>query len=268
MLAGAGLWTHATYMHYLRRAGRAIPVLFECVIGLRLENVMVDVLHTVDQGVASHIIANVLWIMAVVRAVFGSGTQKEKVQHLFRHMGKWYKRVKENTRVAGKLTVERIRTSSDWPKLKAKAAATRHLAKYALELMRTHGNGSADDLALTTVCELLVRFYEILESESQFLCASAKAELPRLGQRLAELYARLADTALRNDERLFKMVPKFHLWEHLTEQQALEYGNPRYWWTYGDEDLVGLMIEIADSCHPTTLAVSVLFKWLHVCFDF
>ena len=44
-------------------------------------------------------------------------------------------------------------------------------------------------------------------------------------------------------------------------------GNPRYWWCYGDEDLVRITIGIADSVHPNTLAVSVLSKWLWCVFD-
>ena len=42
---------------------------------------------------------------------------------------------KSMSRVQGKLTVERLRTDGGWPKLKAKAAATRHLVHFALELV-------------------------------------------------------------------------------------------------------------------------------------
>ena len=68
------------------------------------------------------------------------------------------------------------------------------------------------------------------------------------------------------EQLLFKMTPKLHLWEHLCEYQALTYGNPRYYWTYSDEDLVGNMIDIAETCHVRTMAVTVLFKWLHLYF--
>ena len=39
-------------------------------------------------------------------------------------------------------------------------------------------------------------------------------------------------------------------------------GNPRCYWTYADEDMVGHMIEVAQSCHPVTLAATAMFKWL------
>ena len=54
-------------MQYLRDEGRPQPTLLAEVTGLRLEQIMIDILHTVDQGVSAHIIGNILWIVAVVR---------------------------------------------------------------------------------------------------------------------------------------------------------------------------------------------------------
>ena len=116
---------------------------------------MIDVLHTVDQGVASHVIANVMWLFAVVRGVFGGRTQDDKVKKLMAHMNKWYSGSKPSSRLKGKLTVERIRTRGGWPKLKAKAAATRHLAGYALSLAREFGTGGVVDRQVLAICQFL-----------------------------------------------------------------------------------------------------------------
>ena len=115
-------------------------------------------------------------------------------------------------------------------------------------------------------CQLLVRFYELLNLESQFFSPVAKAELPELGQRLVGLYSWLAADAARAGHRQWKLAPKFHLFLHLCEWQAVEQGNPRYYWCYSDEDLAGLMAEVAESCHPATLPETALFKWLHISF--
>ena len=112
------------------------------------------------------------------------------------------------------------------------------------------------------VAGLLVACYDILESESQFLSAAAKHKLPRIGQKLAECYGCLARIAFDRGEKLWKLSPKLHLMEHLLEYQCIQAGNPRWYWTYADEDLVGLMIDIAEGCHANTLAYSVLFKLL------
>ena len=63
------------------------------------------------------------------------------------------------------------------------------------------------------------------------------------------------------------MTPKIHLVLHLAEWQAPVWGNPSYYWTYADEDLVGLMIEVAESVHVLTLCPTSLVKLLIVAFD-
>ena len=260
-------WSHETYLRCLRNGGFAIPALLCLAIGFRLDCVMIDVLHTVDQGVASHIIANIMWVFAVVRGVIGGANQAERVANLHNHMQKLYKTMKERTKVQGKLSVERIRTSGNWPKLKAKAAATRHLAKYALSLVQEFGGKSVEDRRMLGVCQQLVRFYAILDTESHFLSAPARIELPKVGQQLVGLYTALAADAKERGQKLWKLMPKLHLFLHLCEWQSLAHGNPRYCWTYADEDLAGMMAEVAGSCHPATLAPSGLFKWLHTAFQ-
>ena len=122
---------------------------------------MIDVLHTVDQGVASHVVANVLWLFAVQRNVFREASQDSQVKKLFVHMKAWYKRTKASSKIKGKLTVERIRTSAGWPKLKAGAATTRHLAGYTLALVQEFGDKrrSAGAGCLPTLGRLL---YDLL----------------------------------------------------------------------------------------------------------
>ena len=257
-------WSHDGYLAFLRRCGLAIPPMLVAAIGFRLECVMIDVLHTVDLGVASHVIANVMFLFAVMRSVFGGGTQEKKIEKLMAHMQSWYSSNKPSSNVKGKLTVERIRTRGGWPKLKAKAAATRHLAGYALALVQEFG--TPDDRRVLAVCQLLVKFYAFLDSESQFMGPVAKAEMPKLGRQLVGIYSSLAQDAVNARVKMWKLMPKLHLFLHLCEWQSVELGNPRYYWTYPDEDLAGLMAQVATSCHPRTMHTAALFKWLHLTF--
>ena len=55
-----------------------------------------------------------------------------------------------------------------------------------------------------------------------------------------------------------------HIVDHLGECQSAEWGNPA---CYPDEDLAGVMIEIAETAHPTTMAITALVKWLILSFD-
>ena len=258
-------WTHESYMRYLRLAGLAIPALFAVAIGFRLDCVMIDVLHTVAQGVASHIVANVLWFFAVKRKAFGAGNQESNVQKLYAHMQAWYVG-KKTSKLQGKLSVERLRTQGGWLKLKAKAAATRHLARYALALALEFGAGDKEDRHILALCQLLCQFYDLIDTESMFFGPVAKAQIPGIAQRLVGIYTALATAAKEAGEKMWKPTPKMHLFLHLCEWQATTHGNPRYWWTYSDEDLQGSMSEVAASCHPSTMATSALFKWLHIVF--
>ena len=68
------LWTHDEYVAHMRRRGLALPMFFKTmggVLGLRVQNVMVDVLHCVDMGLNSHIVGNVIWWFVVVCSCFG-----------------------------------------------------------------------------------------------------------------------------------------------------------------------------------------------------
>ena len=262
-------WSHEAYIDFLRNAGIVIPVLLLCIVGFRLECVMVDTLHTVDLGVASHAIGNTMWHFAVKLRVFGGATQEAAIAALNKHPDGWYKTSFSSSssasKIQGKVTVERIRTSKSWPKLKAKAAATRHLAKYALYLVQTFGR--PEDRAILAVCQLLVEFYQLINDEPLFMSASGKARIATVGQKFAIIYSSLSQQSLEAGERMWKLMPKLHMFVHLCEWQAGESGNPRSYWTYADEDLVGLLVEVAQSCHTRTMAPSALFKWMHVYFE-
>ena len=237
---------------------------------------MVDVLHTIDLGLSSHVVGNVIWWLAIVCSVFGGTTQAEKMALCHAHMKKWYRSTKCPHRLRGKLTVERVRTTAaQWPQLSAKAASTRCLAPYALHLMQKFGvfdgpdvyRRRHDTLALG-VCQLLVRFYHILQDEANFISEVSRAELPGLANQLMSFYSQLADMGFTGNYKLWKASPKMHLFMHLCLHQAIFNGNPRYYWTYGDEDLVGRLISIAEGLHPSTFSVSILMKWVHaVCCD-
>ena len=61
------------------------------------------------------------------------------------------------------------------------------------------------------------------------------------------------------------MTPKVHLMIRLCEWQ-LQTMNPRFW-VYSDEDLVGKMVEVAESCHASTTVAIALVKWLVAVFE-
>ena len=99
-----------------------------------------------------------------------------------------------------------------------------------------------------------------------FFTEEARVEVPSIGRKMMMLYQQLAEAASAQGKKLWKLSPKHHIFLHLCEIQCPLLGNPRFYWCYADEDLVGKMIEIAHSVHPLALAVAVLTKWLHLYF--
>ena len=127
----------------------------------------------------------------------------------------------------GKLTFDRLRVGSGYPKIKAKAAATRRMSRYGLDLARPLKDGSTHAKMRLGVCQQLVRFYELLESEAMFTSEEAKAEVIVVCSRLLTMYHALSREALAPPvQKYWKMVPKFHLFQHLCEIQFQIQGNP------------------------------------------
>ena len=266
-----------TYRAHMKGMGYALPVLLLLVIGMRLECFSIDALHAIDLGFGSHVIGNTFW-ESIRRHAWGASTLDANAERLNADMVKWSKENKVPSRIQGQLTAERIRSTSDsgYPKLKAKGAQTRHLAPYALHLARRfkrtvadgHDQTTADhDRTIVGICLYLCRMYHIFATSSQFFTDAIKAELRDIGNMLPQLYQRLYAEAARRGIKAWKMTPKLHLVQELLLFYCQVWGNPAYYWTYCDEDLVGLMVEIATSCHPRTMAATALVKWLVLCFD-
>ena len=127
--------------------------------------------------------------------------------------------------------------------------------------------GTQEDRMATGVVQLLCKFYDIMASHSQFVSAPVQLEFKEVGQRMLLLMSALHTAAVANGRRAWTFPPKCHLVDHMVTYQAPEWGNPSYFWCYADEDLVGQCIEIAQSCHSKTCAVSALIKWLILVFD-
>ena len=178
-----------------------------------------------------------------------------------------------SSRIQGQLHKERIRSTSEsgYPKLKAKGAQTRQLMPYALSLAQRYQRFdpvfATHDLLIVGVCTLLCELYTLMMSSGRFFTEAVKVKIVAIGNQMPVMYQRLYAEAFRAGIKAWKMTPKLHLVQELLLYQCLEWGNPLYYWCYGDESLVGDMIEIARSCHMSTLTVTALVKWLVLSFD-
>ena len=83
-----------------------------------------------------------------------------------------------------------------------------------------------------------------------------------IGKHVARIYCELSRAAF-GKEKTWKMQANLHLFIHLLEWQTQETKlNPKACWTYGDEDLVGQLIDISEACHVGTIATATMSKWV------
>ena len=170
-------------------------------------------------------------------------------------------------KIQGALTLARIRTSADWPKLKAKAAACRHIVQFAKKLAEDNNSGTIHDKRRLACCQLVCRFYEILDESDRYLSDDQKRELYGLGGNFVDIYMKFSKEAVDKNLRRWKAAQKFHLFQHLCEHQIPMFGNAKWYWTYSDEDFQKVIKEVALSCHPRTVCHVILYKWVVVFFE-
>ena len=101
-----------------------------------------------------------------------------------------------------------------------------------------------------------------------YLSLSSRARIAEIGPQFAAIYAQLSRSAFLSEDKLFKSTPKLHLFTHLCEWVIPDtFLNPRSYWCYADEDLVGTLVEVGSACHPATLPSVALTKWAILFFD-
>ena len=258
----ATMKSHESYLAELAAEHKQVPAVF-AIRTLRLEGVIADAMHTIDLGVAAHLCGNV---MHEVMETAGWGpTQADRAKVLSQELQAYYKRTREKHKLDGKLTYHRIKKSGDWPKFLGKAAHTRRLVYFCLELATRFDSGSEHDRMRRAAAIALAQILDIMDSEPRFLSAAARDKLVRLSKAFIGVWTKLSINSLARHERGWKMTPKFHLMQHILEHQS--WINPRYTWVYADEDLQRILKAVALSCHVRNTPHMVLFKWAVHTFD-
>ena len=139
------------------------------------------------------------------------------------------------------------------PKLRAKGAETRHLVPFAF-IMAEKLHAKLQTTHSQTVENCMLYLFELyilmgVRPWQQELAAKAC-------RNCLQLYGALMREAEARGSRQWSIKPKAHMMQELIEFQAAEFGNPRDFWAYKDEDFVGFASETVESRggpqNPTT----------------
>ena len=66
---------------------------------------------------------------------------------------------------------------------------------------------------------------------------------------------------MTTDPHLWHHIPKLHQLHHIILDVIDDQNNPRFFHCFGDEDMVGIMLKLAKSCHASTVVRNCVDKY-------
>jgi hypothetical protein len=248
--------THESYIASCTAKGKP-PCTLMGIKVLRLEGFLPDCMHGMDEGFTAEVAGNVLF--ECMESNGYGNNQAERAAKMDLELKAYYKATKEKIKIDGKLTFSRIKESSEYPVLTAKAAATRHIVPFLVCIAERYNTNSIHDQRRLVICKSLDRAYNIMKTAGTFPNEKDKAELKELSLTMMSCYRNLSLEAASNHERKWKIKPKLHETQHILED--FTWINPRKVWLYGDEDLQRIIKLIAVQCHPSAVPYMTLLRW-------
>ena len=235
----------------LLQQGLRMSTLFGCP-GLKTTAFLIDWLHCSDLGVAQVFLGNLLWLL-VTKKMPGA-TLKDKCHNLFTLMKGFYARTSPESRLDN-LTLTMIKSSGKQPKLRGRAGEIRGLVAWGKELADQYLD-DADPLesAVKEAADHLSKCYQCLSAD-----VFSSPLLKHHSRKFLLLYVAIENNT--TNPKLWRVKPKFHMWQHLCESGS----RPSTCWAYRDEDFGGAMAKMGHRrggrSTPTAVAERVL-----VCF--
>lgn len=243
-------------------------------LGLANCHVFGDILHCVDLGVALHVCGNVLWHLCYTDMLPGAHPPS-KCKAIWGEILAEYKRQHVHDKIDS-LSIHRFcdsdRPAADYPVLKAKAAMARKLVPVLQVVWQKHCRDSEYEQHVQRVLDNLKIFYDCVSARSEsdeyplHLPAGVVLQLQQAVDRCLAHYAFLSGQCLGMSPRrlLWNFVPKFHHFWHLGQEAKLQ--SPRLSWTYANEDWVGHLSCMGESCRhaviPAKRSSSIVTNWV------
>ena len=230
---------------------------------ITLDNVVLDVLHTLDLGVAQYF-AGAVFAFVILSGLYGNmeystvGVRVAKgVLGLKRELMKWYKdnRTTNKSRVSNftpHMAVGDVKMAR--PCVHAKGAESRGLAEFAVHLLETKKDHPCfqdpQAVMLLNAGRALLECYKLLTTDNTILTD---------GQGKSAVAAVVNHCTLYRHAG-FELAPKHHLWLHMAFDMQI-HGNATFYSTYADESFNKTLKGMARLVHPTTFGISCIKKF-------
>ena len=228
--------------------------------GVTAFNVAHDPLHVLYcHGILSHFYGSCLHMLLYAGPGRQDMSAQERLAKVWQRLRAFYERNHSDSRITN-LAMSMILSDTDaphkhYPHFKTKAAETKHMTAFMVELMQQAQDGSVQAKQRFDAAVAIHDFCKLLD-ESGVVPTSAQATQARDAMQVfLTNYCALNAWAKSKNKMLFHLVPKFHMAWHMAQQ--FKFLNPRITWTFKAEDYVGKISKLAHGCTYGTSRMNV-----------
>lgn len=244
--------THEAWMATFPPDG--LPALAR-IPGFWLHRVFIDSMHCVDMGCTPYFLGSFIWELVADRATspFNGPSQDVRLMQAYGSYRRFCDQqgIKVLCDVWTKEKLNRKKAST-YPFLKCKANQAKKIIPWALTRARNWQDGSERRRWMLTAAWGLQEYYRTLHSAGRYLLLEQLAHLQYAVQAHLVCAAALSSAAQTAGQKLWHMVPKHHMFAHISDTVAPQC-NPAHCTCYADEDIVGHAARRARKGHRLAL---------------
>ena len=210
-----------------------------------------DSLHVLELGVASHILANIMFDL-VIKSELPGGSQEMRLKELFKRILQQYQELGiDSSNQIRRLTLSTFckpqAKYDSFPELSGiKAKEVRYLISPLVQLCKDLGGGQPYQQHRVECISHLEKMYDIMDSQGLHPDLAAYKKYKKNTEMCLLHYSKLAKIAMSENLLQWNTVHKHHLSCHMVEQ--FRYLNCKYVATYTGETMVGFMSSLGHAC--------------------
>jgi len=233
--------------------------------GVSIFNLLADALHVIDLGFTHHVLGNVFFHICHYTGHRFGPAPGTRVHRLFERIVIQYRNRNTPSRL-NNLTLgmfsDLTSVFASHPVLssRVKGAEARHLVLPIQDIWEDwHDPDSSFEVHMLRLLRALASMNACLECQTYRLPRRVAAQFRESCSSALQHYNVLSSRASEFGRGMsWHQVPKFHVMEHIAVQASFQ--NPRWSWTYVDEDFMGILKDIVESCSVATPWDEVMAK--------
>ena len=234
-------------------------------VGVNVFHICLDVLHILDLGIAQHVAGSTIFLL-----VFDTGLRCSVDDKLTFVWGKLVAAYEALGTTAGERIPHAVFMAmfdkrrgyypTSPPELHSKAAVARHIIAALDYVVRRMGAWSQagggfagdDDGTLrgmvAMLCTNFALFYNCIAYHGQWMPSQAAEEAHDALLATGCAHQALCNRFMSLGRKLFHVTEKAHYAQHIALDIKTTRYNPRFGWTYQDEDYMGKIAQVARAC--------------------